>query len=396
MPRQSGGAQLLHQRVDAEAQVEVEHDGAVFDQQVAVAIGAADDAGRVRRIGVATPGASGRRGRAVGHVVVERGVQLRGLVGETARKRTVSPGRSWPIFQSSACDDGRRADEAAEAGTVGAEDDRHVAGEIDRADGVGVVVDVGGMQAGFAAVLARPCGLRADQAHAGAVGVVVHLPGGREERLDVVGGEEIGRAVRAVEDADLPVVGVRGRRHGRRAGVRRCAAAPRCSTSPARRARPAWPPNWPRVKVLRLPRYSRHVDAARDGEIGARARALRAAEFAATAPAGTATALPAVDGLAIERRAEIRAGEGDRRCRSRSAASGPVTAISSPARVVRIADQAVGGAEGEGVHRAGRRHADVPVAEPARDSPARWSARRLRARRWRGGGRRSVREVSRW
>ncbi len=113
---------------------------------------------------------------------------------------------SWPIFQSSACDDGGGADEAAQAGTVGAEDDRHVAGEIDRADGVGVVVDVGGVQAGFAAIASRPCGLRADEADAGAVGIVVDLPGGGEERLDVAGGEEIGRAVRAVEHADLPVV----------------------------------------------------------------------------------------------------------------------------------------------------------------------------------------------
>ena len=36
-----------------------------------------------------------------------------------AAKRTLSPGRSWPIFHSSACDDRRRADEAAEAGPSG-------------------------------------------------------------------------------------------------------------------------------------------------------------------------------------------------------------------------------------------------------------------------------------
>ena len=73
-------------------------------------------------------------------------------------------------------DDGGRTDEAAETGAIGTEDDGHVAGEIDRADGVGVVVNVGGVQAGFAAVFARPFGLGSDQADAGAVGVVVDLP----------------------------------------------------------------------------------------------------------------------------------------------------------------------------------------------------------------------------
>jgi len=107
-----------------------------------------------------------------------------------------------------------RADEAAQAGAVRAEDDRHVAGEIDRADGIGVVVDVGRMQARFAAVAPRPFRLRADQAHAGAAGVVVHLPVGGEEHLDVGIGEEIRRAVRAVEHADFPGVGVGGNQRG--------------------------------------------------------------------------------------------------------------------------------------------------------------------------------------
>ena len=52
--------------------------------------------------------------------------------------------------------DRRRADEAAEARTIRTEDDRHVAGEVDGAEGVGVVVDVRGMRPGVAAVLARP------------------------------------------------------------------------------------------------------------------------------------------------------------------------------------------------------------------------------------------------
>jgi hypothetical protein len=98
------------------------------------------------------------------------------------------------------------ADEAAEAGAVGAEDDRHVAGEIDRADGVGVVVEVGRMETGLAAVATRPFRFRADQADAGAGGVVMHFPCGGEEGGDVFVEEEIGRGVGSVENADLPVI----------------------------------------------------------------------------------------------------------------------------------------------------------------------------------------------
>src|SRR6476661_6756126 len=78
-------------------------------------------------------------------------------------------------------DDGGRADEAAEAGAVGAEDDGQVAGEVDGADGVGVVVDVGRVQPRLAAVGTGPGRVRAAQADAGAVGVVVDLPAGRED-----------------------------------------------------------------------------------------------------------------------------------------------------------------------------------------------------------------------
>src|SRR5580693_6465813 len=108
-------------------------------------------------------------------------------------------------FPQLALHDGRRTDEAAEARAVGAEDDRHVAGEIDRADGVGVVVDVRRMQAGLAAVLARPTWLRADQAHPGARGIVVHLVGRGKKISNVVISEKIRRAVRAVENTKLPL-----------------------------------------------------------------------------------------------------------------------------------------------------------------------------------------------
>ena len=132
-----------------------------------------------------------------------------------------------------------RADEAAEARPVGAEDDRHVAGEVDRADRVGVVVDVRRVQAGLAAVAARPCRLRADQADAGAAELKCTSYGGSEERRDVVVGEEVRRAVRAVEHAELPVrasaAGAARARAARRADASALASRRR-STSPARSA----------------------------------------------------------------------------------------------------------------------------------------------------------------
>jgi hypothetical protein len=69
------------------------------------------------------------------------------------------------------------ADEAAKAWPVGAQKDRHVAGEVDGADGIGVVMQVRRMQPRLAPIGARPFGRRADQAHAGAVRVEVHLVG---------------------------------------------------------------------------------------------------------------------------------------------------------------------------------------------------------------------------
>lgn len=109
-------------------------------------------------------------------------------------------------FPEFGIDDDAGADESAEAGAVGAEDDGHVSGEIDRADGIGVVVEVGRVEAGFAAVATCPFRLRADQADTGSGGVVMYFPRGGEEGGDVFFGEEIRCGMRAVEHADFPGV----------------------------------------------------------------------------------------------------------------------------------------------------------------------------------------------
>ncbi len=111
------------------------------------------------------------------------------------------------------CNDRGGADEAAERGPVGTEDYGHVAGEVDGADGVGVVVDVAWMETRFAAVAAGPLRFGADEADAGGIGIVVHFPIGAEEHLDVLGREEVRCAVGAVEHANVPTM-----RHGRPQG----------------------------------------------------------------------------------------------------------------------------------------------------------------------------------
>ena len=182
-----------HQRVHPEAQRQVEHQRAVFDQQVVVAGLAVDHrraaspvpevaerTGAVARATACRPAPVAAAGIAT---AVERSPSPRlrrraGAPRRATRRRSarVRPALSWPIFQSSAVDDGRGADEAAEARPVGTQDDRHVAGEVDRADGVGVVVDVRRVQPASPPSGRAQRGLGPDQTHAGAAGVVVHPP----------------------------------------------------------------------------------------------------------------------------------------------------------------------------------------------------------------------------
>ena len=135
---------------------------AVLDEQVVVAAAAVGDPGR--RPGASrSPPSSWRPGRREVAAVAAQRVRARRSV-DRARTAPCHRGAAGPSFHRSAAHDRDRADEAAEARAVGAEQDRHVAGEVDGADGVGVVVDVRRVQPGLAAVGPRPVGLRADRA----------------------------------------------------------------------------------------------------------------------------------------------------------------------------------------------------------------------------------------
>ena len=96
------------------------------------------------------------------------------------------PGAELP--QLPAVDLGHRggADKAPEARAVGPEDDGHIAGEVDGAKGVGVVVDVRGVEPRVPAVLPHPLRLWPKEANACARGVVVHFPLARVEGVHEV------------------------------------------------------------------------------------------------------------------------------------------------------------------------------------------------------------------
>ncbi len=136
-------------------------------------------------------------------------------------------------------DDGYRADESAQAGSVRPEDYRHVAGEIHRADRIRVVVNVGRVQPRLTAIGTHPFGFGADQAHAGAAGVEMHFPVGREKPFDVRFGEVFRGGMRAVNDPHPAHVCQRSSASSAiRCPALRSTRGAMCSTSPARSARP--------------------------------------------------------------------------------------------------------------------------------------------------------------
>ena len=177
-----------HQARARASAVQIEHRLAVFDEQVRIPGAPIDHArpaalsrqgleDRTRRLDVA----SARRCRPT------RGTQVRkprllgpserlGLCGRQALEAHPIAGPELPQFPELRARERCRTHESAQGGPIRAQDDRHVAGEIDGADGVGVVVDVRGMQTRLAAIAPRPLRLRSDQPHAGAARVVVNLP----------------------------------------------------------------------------------------------------------------------------------------------------------------------------------------------------------------------------
>ena len=199
------------ERLHPEAQREVERHRPVLDEQVLVAAAPPAHLGpvAVRLPAVEHPaGRVARRGergpvRALRLRVAPAAARDR--VGHRHEPDRVAGAQLPELPALAGCDD-RRAHEPAEARAVGAEQDRHVAGEVDGADRVRGVVDVRRVQARLAAVGARPLRRRSDEPDAGARGVVVDAVLRVEQCGHPGRGQELGRAVRALEDAELPGV----------------------------------------------------------------------------------------------------------------------------------------------------------------------------------------------
>ena len=240
--------------------------------------------------------------------------RARSRLGERDRRGSgrVSPGRSWPIFHSSAPMTVAGQTKPPRLGPSGPRMIGMSPVKSIAPIGVGVVVDVRGMQPRLAAVRARPVAASARSA-ARRCGWSCSAPprSVAKKRVDVVGGEEIRRAVRAVEDADLPVASDQGgceRAGSGRGGRRSAARRRRRSTSPARSARPPWPPKLPEREGRAAAEIGRRRRAAADGEIGARCPGPRRGADAQQRLPGRApsTAHAARHRRAVERRAACR------------------------------------------------------------------------------------------
>ncbi|SVK51225.1 Uncharacterised protein [Acinetobacter baumannii] len=276
-----------------------------------------------------------------------------------------------PHFPQFGLGDGHRADEAAETRPVAGQDHREVAGEVDGADGVLAIVHVGRMQTGLAAVLPRPLGLWPRQAHPEAVGVVMHLPVGGEKGLYRFSGEKVRRAVRPVQHTDVPLVAIvrdqavvhrlrrgdrrrrsagRQRRLGDRQHVRHAQGAPGVAAELAQREGGA------------AAEIYRHVKAVAYRQIGA--ATLRSTPQRQYLPGPHRDRPPVGDRLAIEigRAARARQRDGGVAVKAQRR---PLQGKLQPGGRRVVADDAVGQPKREVVHRAGRRHADVPIAEAA-------------------------------
>lgn len=334
----------LHQRVHPHAQGQIQLHGAEFDQQVVVA------AAPVRHVAVAREYAA----------VDDRGPR-RAVVGDRREADRVT-GPKLPELPALRADDRRGADEAAERGAVRAEQHRHVAGVVDGAHRVGRVVDVGRVQARLAAVLACPAGLRTDQPYARACRVEVDLPVGGVELVDVLLGEELRCGVRAFERADVPV-----RREDRSVGSRHRSTGDH--RAPVQHiSRPQRPPAVPAEPAEReggrAAQERGHVQAAAREEHVCAQTVLGGGADLQDGPSRHRDRLPLRDRRTVQgdRRRSTRHADGRGVCEAQGRSLERALQTGCP---LVVAEGPVAEPEGQVVHRAARRHPDLPVAGAA-------------------------------
>ena len=156
---------------------------------------------------------------------------------------------------------------------------------------------------------------------------------------------------------------------------RRC-SLPTCSTSPLRSTRPRVPAELPEDESAPAAQILRHIDAAGHRQVRRDCPRPAPAPSSSTEPARTATAFQRGTGAPSSFAPKSAPSSAIAVSQSKRSV-GPVTVISSPARLLRISHQPVRQPERQPVHRPRGRHADVPVAQP----PGVVLHRRLRAGR---------------
>ena len=185
------------------------------------------------------------------------------------------------------------------------------------------------------------------------------LPGRVVEGGDVVLGEEVRRAVGAVEDADLPDSGYAGNVAGSRGGGHAPRLASTRSTSPDRTARPAVPAEAAQHERGLRAQVRRYVEAAAHREVRRGSRAPAIAPISSSPPGRDAHGSEVGDGRSVEGRLHPRAGERDHGI-GRKRSVGPLSVISRPAApsslpATRLATDSARSSIGPG-----RRNADRP------------------------------------
>ena len=380
-----GAFEVLHERMHTHAQGQVEHVVAVLDKDVLVARLAINDT-RYVALGIVFGEHGGRR---AGRVVIGDGglyhwnntqildggilgfFQCLGFSEADRREANAVAGFELADFPQFGFGNGHRAHKPAEAGAILGQDNREIAGEIDGANGVFIIVHVGGMQAGFAAVGACPARLRADQTDAQPVGVVVHLPVRLEKFFDGLFGEKVRRAVGAVQHLDVPLLGVVGEQvffcrvrvgygcgrgaagqlglaHGEHVAFAQGAATVAAELAQHKGGFAA--------------QIIRYIDTVAHGNVGS------AAAFDLAGGQGLAgldgNRFPEIDRVAIHLRVTLCAGEGNYRVAMEFQARAHQGGFKAGGAVM-VADDAVGEPEGDIIHGAGWRHANVPVTGAA-------------------------------
>ena len=177
----------------------------------------------------------------------------------------------------------------------------------------------------------------------------MHFPRRREKHLDVFRRKEIRRAVRSVENANLPLASIPGSRTlgkfvqlcwwRRFTEVQHITGAQHASL----------PAEFSQDESGAAAEKCRSVDAASDGEVGTCARILCVSNFE-QGILFYGCRLPSRDGAAVKPRPEIRAREGDCGITSK-AQSGSCERDLKTRRIFPIAHQAVGKPKSQRIHR---------------------------------------------